>query len=81
MRQRRIKKLKKRKLRPHFGKVAYELKQIQRDAVWDGVLQPESQWAFPNMQSCEIAMRQCYEHYSLSLSHSKKLKKWANREL
>ena len=70
------KKTKKEKMRPHFFKVAYELKKIQQEAVWDGVLQPESQWAFPNMQSCEIAMRQCYEHYNLSLNHSKKLKKW-----
>ena len=71
------KKTKKEKLRPHFGKVAYELRPIQQEAVWDGVLQPESQWAYPNMQSCQIAMRQSYEHYSLTLGQAKKLKKWA----
>ena len=70
------KKTKKEKMRPHFSKIAYDLKPIQQEAVWDGVLQPESQWAFPNMGSCQIAMRQCYEHYDLSLSQAKKLKKW-----
>ena len=65
-----------KKFRPHFSKVSYELKPIQQEAVWDGVLQPESQWAFPHEGSCKIAMRQCHEHYGLSLALSKKLKKW-----
>tara|TARA_R110001583_G_scaffold6811_13_gene34382 strand:- start:25101 stop:26375 length:1275 start_codon:yes stop_codon:yes gene_type:complete len=69
----------KEKLRPHFGKVAYDLKPIQKEAVWDGVLQPESQWAFPNNTSCKIAMRQCYEHYSLSVANAKRLKKWVGK--
>ena len=66
----------KEKLRPHFSKVSYDLKNIQKEAVWDGVLQPESEWAFPHWGSCQIAMRQCFENYGLSLNHSKKLKKW-----
>ena len=65
----------KEKLRPHFTKVSYDLKPIQREAVWDSVLQPESQWAFPNWGSCQIALRQCYENYGLYLGQSKKLKK------
>ena len=64
------------KMRPHFSKVSYDLKPIQKDAVWDGVLQPESQWAFVHGGGCRIAMRQCYENHGLSQNHSKKLKKW-----
>ena len=66
----------KTKTRPHFSKVSYELKPIQQEAVWDGVLQPESQWAFVHGGGCQIAMRQCYENYSLCQGHSKRLKKW-----
>lgn len=66
----------KEKLRPHFSKVSFDLKPIQREAVWDGVLQPESQWAFPHGGGCQIAMRQCYDNYGLSQGHAKKLKKW-----
>lgn len=66
----------KEKLRPHFSKVSFDLKPIQKEAVWDGVLQPESQWAFPHWGSCQIAMRQCYENYSLCQGQSKRLKKW-----
>lgn len=63
------------KSKPHFSKVSYDLKPIQQQAVWDGVLQPESQWAFPHSGGCQIAMRQCYENYGLCLGQSKKLKK------
>jgi glycosyltransferase involved in cell wall biosynthesis len=70
------KKTKKEKVRPFFSKVAYDLKPIQQEAVWDSVLQPESQWAYPNGMACKVAMRQTYEHYNLSLSQAKKLKKW-----
>ena len=66
----------KEKFRPHFSKVSYDLKPIQQEAVWDGVLQPESQWAFVHGGGCQIAMRQCYDNYSLSKGQAKRLKKW-----
>ena len=55
----------KEKIRPHFSKISFDLKPIQKEAVWDSVLQPESQWAFPHWRSCQIAMRQCFENYGL----------------
>lgn len=63
------------KNRPHFTKISYDLKPIQKEAYWDGVLQPESQWAFPHWGSCKIGLRQCYENYSLYSGQAKKLKK------
>ncbi len=66
----------KEKLRPHFSKVSYDLKKIQQEAVWDGVLQPESQWAYPHGGGCQIAMRSCYDNYSLCQGQAKRLKKW-----
>ena len=66
----------KTKRRPHFSKVSYDLKPIQQEAVWDGVLQPESQWAFVHGGGCQIAMRQCYDNYSLCQGQAKRLKKW-----
>lgn len=64
------------KLRAHFSKISYDLGQIQQEAVWDGVLQPETKWAFPHGGACRIAMRQCYDNYGLSQGHAKKLRKW-----
>jgi len=65
----------KEKIRPHFSKVSYDLKPIQKEAYWDGVLQPESQWAFPHWGSCQIAMRQCYENHGMNIGQAKKLQK------
>jgi len=65
----------KEKIKPHFSKVSYDLKPIQKEAVWDSVLQPESQWAFPHGGGCQIAMRQCYENYGLHSGQAKRLKK------
>ena len=64
----------KEKIKSHFSKVSYDLKPIQQGAVWDGVLQPESQWAFPHGGGCQIAMRQCFENYGLCSGQAKKLK-------
>jgi len=64
------------KLRAYFSKVSYDLKEIQKEAVWDGVLQPETKWAFPHGQACQIAMRQCYDNYGLCHGQAKKLSKW-----
>ena len=74
------KKTGKQKLRSHFSKISYDLKEIQAEAVWDSVLQPESKWAFPHWGSCQIAMRQCYENYDLAKGQASRLKKWVIKE-
>lgn len=66
----------KEKIKAHFGKVSFDLENIQQEAVWDGVLQPETKWAFPHWGSCQIAMRQCYENHGLFAGQAKRLKKW-----
>ena len=38
---------KKGKVKPHIAKVQYHLKPIQKEAVWKGVLEPDSMWAYP----------------------------------
>ena len=43
-----------------FYNVSYDLNQIQKKVVWDGVLIPESLWAYPREQSAKEKMRQCY---------------------
>ena len=66
----------KEKIKAHFGKVSFDLDNIQQEAIWDGVLQPETKWAFPHWGSCQIAMRQCYENHGLFAGQAKRLKKW-----
>ena len=64
------------KLRPHFAKIDYELRDVSPDAIWDGVIQKDSMWAFPNQGSYKMKLREVYKDYSRFKSQSKKLKKW-----
>ena len=42
-----------------FYNVAFDMKHIQKDAVWDGVLQKESMWSFARENSAKQQMRNC----------------------
>ena len=43
-----------------FYNVAFDLENIPEDAVWKGVLQAESQWAYPREHDAKNKMRACY---------------------
>lgn len=45
------------KLKPLFAEIEYDLNNVQEDAVWNGVIQPESQWAFPREKSFKKVLR------------------------
>lgn len=59
-----------------FGKVDYELKQIDQSHVWQGVLEAGSQWAYPKMVSYKDKLRDCYKDYGRYKSQAKKLSPW-----
>jgi hypothetical protein len=63
-----------------FTKIPHELKLIQPEAVWEGVLQADSQWAFPVEWACKKALRNFYKNSGPALSKAKKLKKWISKE-
>ena len=48
---------KKGKNFPRIIKVDYDVAKIQKEAVWDGVLQADSMWAFPKEASYKRALR------------------------
>ena len=64
------------KLRPHFSKVNYDLKAVQREVLWNGVIEPNMNWAYPNEISCKLAMREAVKNYGLLQGESKRLKEW-----
>ena len=64
------------KLRPFFSNVVYETRPVHKEAVWDTVVQADSEWAYVNEQGAKMAMREAYENYSLHKGKAKKLKKW-----
>jgi len=53
----------KTKRKAHFGKVDYTIAPIQKDAVWEGVLQAESQWCYPKEASFKSLLRDTYKNY------------------
>tara|TARA_R100000008_G_scaffold35346_1_gene20043 strand:+ start:3607 stop:4848 length:1242 start_codon:yes stop_codon:yes gene_type:complete len=68
----------KTKIRPLFAKVDYDLKPIQKEAVWKGVLQPDSMWCYARETSYKRKLREVYKSHSMFVGHAKKLKKHLN---
>ena len=70
------KKSKKEKNKAMFTKVDYQLGPIPSEAVWDGVLQSDSQWCYADQGSYKMKLREVKTKYSHKLSQAKKLQNW-----
>lgn len=70
------KKTKKEKIKAMFTKVDYKLGKILPEAVWDGVLQADSEWCYSDQGSYKMKLREVKNNYSVKLSSAKKLQKW-----
>jgi len=57
-----------------FAKVPHELKKIQQEAVWNGVLHPESEWAFVKPFGAKLVMRECFKDHGRFKGQANKLK-------
>ena len=71
----RDKKSRKTRNFPHFARVEYDIQPIQKSAVWDEVLIPESMWCYPKEKSYKDQLRKVYKNYNHYASLTKKLKK------
>jgi glycosyltransferase involved in cell wall biosynthesis len=63
------------KNKPHFTKIEFDLKPVQKDAVWDGVIQQDSQWAWVRQNSVQEVMRDMYEDLEQHLELSQNLQR------
>ena len=54
----------KEKNKAHFTKIDYELKNVQKEAVWEGVIQKDAQWCFVKDYSVRSSMREVFKNYS-----------------
>jgi glycosyltransferase involved in cell wall biosynthesis len=61
------------RMRSHCVKIDFEMKQVQQEAVWNGVTQADSQWAFVKPHSVKLALRELYKNPGPSLAQAKKL--------
>ena len=66
----------KTKAKPHFARVEYDLKEVPPGAVWDGVVQKDSMWAYPQQGSYKMKLREVHKDYKRFKSQAKKLQTW-----
>lgn len=59
-----------------FTNVPYDLKKIQPEVVWDGVLHSDSEWAYVKPLGSKSAMRECHKDYGRFKGQAKKLKEY-----
>ena len=46
-----------------FNKVDYTMQPVQREAVWPGVIEEDTMWAFADQGSYKNALRKVYQHH------------------
>ena len=63
-----------------FLKVKHELAQVQQQAVWEGVIEPNSQWAYVDQGSYKMALRYMYKKHDMFKEQAEELQKYINVE-
>ena len=63
-----------------FNRISYTLQPVQKEAIWEGVIQPDSMWAYPEEGSVKMAMEEVYKDYGRFKKRSKELQKWVCEE-
>ena len=58
----------------YFQEVKYTLANIQKEAVWDNVLQADSQWAFADQGSYKMTLRKTYKNWEETKQTAEDLK-------
>jgi len=69
-----VKKNGKKKKRPFFASVSYDIKPIPKKAVWKGVLEKGSMWCYPREGSAKMKMRDVYKNLGMYEKQAEKLK-------
>jgi len=59
-----------------FATVAYDMAPIQKEAVWDGVLQADSMWCFPQQGSFKMRLREVRKDYGRFKKQADQLQKY-----
>jgi glycosyltransferase involved in cell wall biosynthesis len=67
-------------MKPMFGSVEYTLGPIQKEAVWEGVLQADSMWCYADKDSYQAVLGDIVGNYSKYEEMSSKLKEWVRKE-
>ena len=61
-----------------FQQVDYTLSPVQKEAVWDGVIQKDSLWAYADQGSYKMTLRKTYKSWDKAKEKAEKLKTIVN---
>ena len=64
------------KKHPYFAEVDYNIAHIHPSAVWDGVIEKDSQWCYPEEGSYKMRLRQVRKQYSKWQKKAVVLQNW-----
>jgi len=53
----------KKEMVPYFARVNHQLGRVQPQAVWQGVIEENSSWAYPIEKSYKLVLQDVYENY------------------
>ena len=67
-------------MKPMFGEVDYTIAPVQKEAVWDGVLQADSSWSYPEEGSYKNVLDDVLNNYDKYKNMASKLKAWVRKE-
>jgi glycosyltransferase involved in cell wall biosynthesis len=70
----------KEKMRNHFTTIDFDLGMVNKEAVWDGVIQADAQWCHVKMFSVKDSMRSVFKNHSGPLAKAKKLQEYILEE-
>ena len=70
------KKGKKKGKHPYFAGIEYDIGPVQESAVWDGVVERDSMWCFPQEGSFKMRLRQVRKSYNKWKKKADVLQKW-----
>jgi len=64
------------KTKAFFAKIDYDLAPIPKEAVWEGVLQQDSQWCYAKQGSYKMKLREVRKDYGRFVKQAKELQQW-----
>jgi glycosyltransferase involved in cell wall biosynthesis len=68
------------KVKPHFARVNFTVQPVQPEAVWNGVLEKDTMWAYPTALSAKEQMREVYKNHDRFRGQAKRLASYIEKE-
>ena len=70
----------KTKAKHMFSRISYTLNPVNKAAVWNGVLEAHSMWAFPEEGSVKKNLEDMYKDHGRFKKRAKELQRWVCKE-